>query len=439
MRDGTSVDMRYLHWTGRRLLGTAELAKEPDNTDPLKEKNPEPSNQVQEAVDHSYYVSKMYGPRDRTSKDLWVNFDVMDKGKVKIHAILSTTHRQAASVSLSFDFPFYGHALQEVTVATGGFIYTGDMVHRMLTAAQYIAPLMANFDPSICRNSSVLYFDNGTALVVQWDHVHLQDNYNLGSFTFQAALHSDGRIIFAYKEVPVPVSWIDSTNHPVKVGLSDAFVVFHRIQQLHTDVHKRTIYEYHRVDLLKDQISSSTAVEMRPLPTCLQFPSCDSCISSQIGFQCSWCSRLQRCSSGFDRHRQEWVDSGCSSQSLLVAVNSSPTERQCGSLSLLSVTSNKGTTEGLAAQQEKEEIEEGKAHAGLIAGILLSLLSMTTVVMVTFYLYHHPTSTVSLFFLERRPNHWPSMKFLQGSGNPAYAEVEPPIQEKEGFVVIQQC
>lgn len=43
----------------------------------------------------------------------------------------------------------------------------------------------------------------GTALVVQWDHVHLQDNYNLGSFTFQATLHNTGRIVFAYKEVRI--------------------------------------------------------------------------------------------------------------------------------------------------------------------------------------------------------------------------------------------
>lgn len=30
------------------------------------------------------------------SKDLWVNIDQMDKDKVKIHGILSNTHRQAA-------------------------------------------------------------------------------------------------------------------------------------------------------------------------------------------------------------------------------------------------------------------------------------------------------------------------------------------------------
>lgn len=42
-----------------------------------------------------------------------------------------------------------------------GFIYTGDIIHRLLTATQYIAPLMANFDPSLSKNSTVFYFDNG--------------------------------------------------------------------------------------------------------------------------------------------------------------------------------------------------------------------------------------------------------------------------------------
>lgn len=31
----------------------------------------------------------------------------------------------------------------------------------MLTATQYIAPLMANFDPHVSENSNVLYSDNG--------------------------------------------------------------------------------------------------------------------------------------------------------------------------------------------------------------------------------------------------------------------------------------
>lgn len=51
---------------------------------------------LQEDTDHDYYTSKSYGPSDQMSKDLWVNIDQMDKGKVKIHGILSNTHRQAA-------------------------------------------------------------------------------------------------------------------------------------------------------------------------------------------------------------------------------------------------------------------------------------------------------------------------------------------------------
>ena len=50
----------------------------------------------QEDTDHNYYTSKTYGPSEAMSKDLWVDVDHMDKEKVKIHGILSNTHRQAA-------------------------------------------------------------------------------------------------------------------------------------------------------------------------------------------------------------------------------------------------------------------------------------------------------------------------------------------------------
>lgn len=42
-----------------------------------------------------------------------------------------------------------------------GFIFTGDVTHRQLTTTQYIAPLMANFDPSHSKDSTVQYLDNG--------------------------------------------------------------------------------------------------------------------------------------------------------------------------------------------------------------------------------------------------------------------------------------
>ncbi|XP_011606290.1 plexin domain-containing protein 2 isoform X2 [Takifugu rubripes] len=435
---------------------------------PLSAEDTDNSSHIEEDTDHDYYTSKTYSPTDAMSRDLWVNIDHMDKEKVKIHGILSNTHRQAARVNLSFDFPFYGHFLREITVATGGFIYTGDVVHRMLTATQYIAPLMANFDPSVSRNSTVIYFDNGTALVVQWDHVHLQDNYNLGSFTFQATLHNTGRIVFAYKEIPVEVSQISSVNHPVKVGLSDAFVVVHKIQQI-PNVRRRTIYEYHRVELTKTRITNSTAVEITPLPTCLQFISCSSCVSSQINFNCSWCHRLNRCSSGFDRHRQDWVDNSCPDEDKMcdvpdttvlypvtTAAKTTPRSREVTAGRDLPSTSHPPTslpTEDdtkIALHLRDNQVMPANSavdrmpgthplHIGLILGILLVTLIIAAGVLVTVYVYHHPTSAASLFLIERRPSRWPAMKFRRGSGHPAYAEVEPVGQEKEGFIESEQC
>uniref|UniRef100_A0A8B9LS09 Plexin domain containing 2 n=1 Tax=Astyanax mexicanus TaxID=7994 RepID=A0A8B9LS09_ASTMX len=418
----------------------------------LEDSEADNSSQIEEDTDHNYYTSKTYGPSDPMSKELWVNIDQMDKEKVKIHGILSNTHRQAARVNLSFDFPFYGHFLREITVATGGFIYTGDVVHRMLTATQYIAPLMANFDPSLSRNSTVIYFDNGTALVVQWDHVHLQDSYNLGSFTFQATLHSDGRIIFAYKEVPIQIAKISSVNHPVKVGLSDAFVVVHRIQQVPiSSLNKMKIYSLVFV-------------------SCLQFTSCSTCMAAEINFNCSWCHRLNRCSSGFDRHRQDWVDNSCPDETKDNTCDINTTQFQTSTTATVTKTTtrNRLATEadstqttshpptsapteddtkialhlkdnGAAAAESTAERETHPLHTGLILGMLMLMLVMVVVVLVTVYIYHHPSSAAGLFFIERRPSRWPAMKFRRGSGHPAYAEVEPIGQEKEGFIESEQC
>lgn len=462
-----------------KSVDTNRASPEQDFTDPTKIFDIQPAvdnnndTKFEENTDHNYYTSRTYGPGDAATSELWVNMEKMEKDKVKIHGILSNTHRQAARVNLSFDFPFYGHFLREITVATGGFIYTGEVVHRMLTATQYIAPLMANFDPSVSRNSTVRYFDNGTALIVQWDNVHLQDNYDLGSFTFQATLHSDGRIVFGYKEIPIYVTQINSANHPVKVGLSDAFVVVHKIQQI-PNVRRRTIYEYHRVELQMSKVTNMSAIEMIPLATCLQMKNCFACVNAEIGFNCTWCDKLQRCSNGFDRHRQDWVDNGCPDESNDQACDISPeemtqassatttslvmsttTHKTPGTTSTTAITSGLPTSSltteddtkialhlrdnGASTADSTAEKKGDTVHTGLIAGILLVIIIAIAAVLVTFYMYHHPTSAASLFFIERRPSRWPSMKFRRGSGHPAYAEVEPVGQEKEGFIVSEQC
>uniref|UniRef100_A0A3Q3WSX2 Uncharacterized protein n=1 Tax=Mola mola TaxID=94237 RepID=A0A3Q3WSX2_MOLML len=379
-------------------------------------------------IDHAYYTSKIYGPGDAASKELWVNIDEMEEDW-KLCGFLSSTHRQAKRLNLSFDFPFYGHVLKEITVATGGFIYTGDVIHRMLTATQYIAPLMANFDPSLSQNSTVFYSDNGTALVVQWNQIHLQDHISLGTFTFQAVLHSDGRIIFAYKEIPGNITLISTEEHPVKVGLSDAFVVLHEIEQI-PNVRRRTIYEYHKVDILKSKISNYTAVEMLPLPTCLQFFSCGPCVTSQIGFNCSWCSRLRRCSSGFDRNRQDWVDRGCLEEVDIILTQCNP-ELVCI-----------GTEEVTDVCFSREEILcVSKWQTSQIPHLTTSPIRPLLFQQPQYNRgppppsARHPLSPNSQHTV-RRPTRWPIMKFRRDTHQPSYAEVEAPGKEKDSMVVF---
>ncbi|GAB1296760.1 Plexin domain-containing protein 1 [Apodemus speciosus] len=452
-----------------------------------------PDNRTRVVEDnHNYYVSRVYGPGEKRSRDLWVDLAVANRSHVKVHRILSSSHRQASRVVLSFDFPFYGHPLRQITIATGGFIFMGDVLHRMLTATQYVAPLMANFNPGYSDSSTVAYFDNGTVFVVQWDHVYLQGREDRGSFTFQAALHRDGRIVFGYKEIPMAVLDISSAQHPVKAGLSDAFMIFNSSPEV-SESRRRTIFEYHRVELDSSKITTSSAVEFTPLPTCLQHQSCDTCMSSNLTFNCSWCHVLQRCSSGFDRYRQEWLAYGCAQENIRGSKMAqrvktpaakpdglsrfleptrwkaegktcedfqdeghysaspdssfSPSDGSSTSSSLFidSLTTEDDTklnpyAEGDSLLDHSSPKTTGPpVHLGTIVGIVLAVLLVAAIILAGIYISGHPNSNAALFFIERRPHHWPAMKFHNHPNHSTYTEVEPSGHEKEGFVEAEQC
>uniref|UniRef100_A0A6I8PLS4 Plexin domain containing 1 n=1 Tax=Ornithorhynchus anatinus TaxID=9258 RepID=A0A6I8PLS4_ORNAN len=419
--------------------GTVAIDTLPDNETRIVEDN------------HSYYVSRVYGPGEARAKELWVDVADANRSQVKVHGILSNTHRQASRVVLSFDFPFYGHHLRQITIATGGFIFMGDVIHRMLTATQYVAPLMANFNPSYSRNSTVKYFDNGTVFVVQWDRVFLQGKEDAGSFTFQAALHSDGRIVFGYKEIPISVLEISTTQHPVKAGLSDAFMILNPSPEV-PESRRRTIYEYHRVELDTSKVTSTSAVEFTPLPTCLQHQSCEVCVSSDLTFNCSWCNVLQRCSSGFDRYREEWLTYGCAQESEGRTCEDFHGEDHDASSLDGSATPSDGelTTsasslfiDSLTTEELQNSLpprtKRSPVPAGTIVGIVLAVLLTAGIILAGIYINGHPTSNAALFFIERRPHHWPAMKFRNHTNHTTYTEVEPSGHEKEGFMEAEHC
>ncbi|KFM66847.1 Plexin domain-containing protein 2, partial [Stegodyphus mimosarum] len=230
---------------------------------------PEHANDTLKEDHHTYYNSTFYSDPE-AAKSLWVDLDSLPGNHVITHEMLSDSHRQATTVELSFDFPFYGSLLRNVTIATGGFLYTGDYLHNWIAATQYIAPLMANFDTSISTESQIKYADRSSSFVVQWNKVFIQGRMNDGPFTFQVVLKQNGDIVFGYKDVPYPISNISESHHPVKIGISDAYI----LETSLFFVRRKTIYEYHRIDLLKRNITNNTALYFTALPTCSSFKDC---------------------------------------------------------------------------------------------------------------------------------------------------------------------
>ncbi|KAL5006430.1 hypothetical protein ScPMuIL_015236 [Solemya velum] len=223
------------------------------------------------------------------------------------HDALTDSHRVAVVVKLKFKFPFYGHSIINVTIATGGFLYMSPFLHQWLTATQYIAPLMANFDTRIGNTSDIYYKDYGDKLVVEWRNVHLRDQNYTEPFSFQTILHENGSITFVYRNLPLVPERISTLDHPVKIGLSDAYY----IDSVVYGYKRRTIYEYHRVALPLANIKTGAVVFLNPLTTCNVASDCYTCVSQKIGFDCTWCPQISRCSDGLDWHRQEWLEKGC--------------------------------------------------------------------------------------------------------------------------------
>lgn len=64
-----------------------------------------------------------------------------------------------------------------------------------------------------------------TSFHVYWERVLLQNKPEVGAFTFSASLYDNGDIVFAYYFLPIDIERIEDDKHPVKVGISDAYII----------------------------------------------------------------------------------------------------------------------------------------------------------------------------------------------------------------------
>lgn len=367
---------------------------------------------------HNFYNSSFIGNEDYF-KQHWENITIQ---KASVHTVLSNSHRRATSIQLGFDFPFYGHIVRNVTVATGGFIYTGEHVHNWLAATQYIAPLMANFDTTLTNDSVIKLFDDGEKFTAFWENVTLQEDQNK-KFTFAVTLYKNGDITFAYKNIPIDVQDINDKDHPVKVGISDAYltdkIVFY--------VRRKTIYEYHRVSFKDHLITNNTLLKIVALPTCLQYDTCDSCLNHNTGFNCTWCPQIQKCSSGTDRNKQDWQLRRCEKNTIVnvtgcAALKTEDTSDTSG----VAVTGNTAyTTDPINLPPGETVVKTGaepigqvsqsvqpaapeQAHSA-IGGVVAAFLAITLVVTVAawiLYAFKNPHTRSGQMLIKYRPSQW---------------------------------
>lgn len=261
-------------------------------------------NITQTQEDYHTYYNSVWTTDKNASEAYWKRL----ADSMNVSSLLSNSHRRATTVLLTFDFPYYGFPIRNITIATGGFLYSGDYVHSWLASTQYIAPLMANFDTSLSQNSFVKFRDDGETFTVVWENVSLQDRPENGSFTFSATLNKSGDIVFAYKTIPIDIQQIYDDKHPVKVGLSDAYIIDKTIFR----TKQKTIYEYHRVNFGRSKVQNDTLITLYAQPTCFSYKDCQSCMNHEgSDFKCIWCPTLNRCSTGVDRKRQDWIQKGC--------------------------------------------------------------------------------------------------------------------------------
>ncbi|XP_068742965.1 plexin domain-containing protein 1-like isoform X6 [Montipora capricornis] len=201
--------------------------------------------------DHKYYTSLFY----QDGGHLWT--DLRQRAGSVRDDHLSSNNRAIGVVKLPFKFPFYGHYVTNATLTTGGFINLGISKSRQVAKFQYVAPLMAHFNPSLNITSTVHHFTDGNEFIIQWSNVILDND-------------PEGQLF-------------------------------------------RTFYTYDAVHINQSWVINNAAVIFRPKASCITAGTCEECAKRRESteFNCTWCQKINRCSDGFDRHRPEWLSSGC--------------------------------------------------------------------------------------------------------------------------------
>uniref|UniRef100_A0AC35TR43 PSI domain-containing protein n=1 Tax=Rhabditophanes sp. KR3021 TaxID=114890 RepID=A0AC35TR43_9BILA len=390
-------------------------------------------------TDHIYYEVITYSENQTAFDQYYVDVKKMLDNNAEGHALhpqLHNSYRKAVGAKLNSSYPYYGHELEHITIATGGFCYLGDKIHAWLAATQYVAPLMANFDTE-SSDSTILYADDTTKFVVEWKNVRLRDRHNAGKFSFEMALYKNGDIHFVYDKVPIPILNISEAQHPVKIGISDAYISETKsegaggesAENRTTAPPKRIIYEYHRISIPETtRIGNKTVILIKAKPSCIMINDCKKCFEANLEhFQCSWCSNEKTgegfCSdkAGLHRKRHQFIQNQChkpkanATADYCKATNTAIVKPTTTSDQKSTTTkeATKGDKISTTTKSYNEPSAEKKSsikkneETSILSFLFVSLLVFLTLGSIwVLYAYYNPQSSSGQFLIKYRFSEW---------------------------------
>ncbi|VDK73228.1 unnamed protein product [Onchocerca ochengi] len=395
-----------------------------DDSDDVEEgafRLPKDVEVLEDSIDHQYYTMETKVNRSDLMKDYYIDVPAMleKPGTVgnKSHSSLSNSYRRAVAAKIQFDFPFYGYRMRNLSIATGGFAYIGDQWHSWLAATQYIAPLMANFDTH-GENATIMYADDGEKFVIEWRNLQFREQRS-------------GMI-----SIPIPVTNISDSHHPVKVGLSDAYLFHHSVHNPLAPISqppsiKRVIYEYHRIEVKPSLIVSNTIIILKAQPTCIQYQTCEECSNATLKhFNCSWCHSKAKhggpfCSdqAGLHRRRQHWIEGNCKDNGKVTYCSADEDFNEIDDEDDIQDASGKARVtaspsepdEVVAWDREKKikvpEIAKdsqdvlGRSNSGFVS-IFVALVGVLLLASWASYAYFNPHTPSGQLLIRYRPSRW---------------------------------
>lgn len=125
-------------------------------------------------------------------------------------------------------------------------------------------------------------------------------------------------------------------------------------------------------------------------------------------YNCSWCDDIQKCSDGYDRSRQRWVQAQChrlaSSDACPNSMEEAYDNYHFSSSSLPSAIQFETRKESsLSSSRAYSALQTFKS---ILVTLLISVLIISVVSLAVIYVYAHrnPTSPAGMWLLEHRPS-----------------------------------